>query len=261
MPGTHSGVAGSYSLLIICRLMLKVGTYSSRLRTEGGCDAHNLLAPAGFQALSVSTRTAPERYRRGAGQPLTALGPLAAAAPAIAELGCSGTRVSPMDQTAGASRAWTWSSTTGYEARSASARGGRRSRPPASSTGSRCGLPARCTATRGYDGGKKVPGRKRHVTTDCIGLLLVVTVTAAHMATVRPRCPSYVPSFVRMNRDSCWCGGACCSALCCLSVWRPRGAWRYSWTRSDGWNCGDFGAVGVRSAEGVGWSWGKRASP
>jgi transposase len=35
-------------------------------------------------------------------------------------------------------------------------------------------------ATRGYDGGKKVPGRKRHMVTDCLGLLLVVAVTAAN---------------------------------------------------------------------------------
>jgi transposase len=35
-------------------------------------------------------------------------------------------------------------------------------------------------ASRGYDGGKKVPGRKRHVITDCLGLLLVVAVTAAN---------------------------------------------------------------------------------
>ncbi|MET8537805.1 IS5 family transposase [Streptomyces sp. NPDC005065] len=34
-------------------------------------------------------------------------------------------------------------------------------------------------ASRGYDGGKKINGRKRHVVTDCLGLLLVVMVTAA----------------------------------------------------------------------------------
>ncbi|MFF8279624.1 transposase [Streptomyces lateritius] len=33
--------------------------------------------------------------------------------------------------------------------------------------------------SRGYDGGKKVAGRKRHVITDCLGLLLLVAVTAA----------------------------------------------------------------------------------
>lgn len=33
--------------------------------------------------------------------------------------------------------------------------------------------------SRGYDAGKKVAGRKRHVITDCLGLLLVVMVTTA----------------------------------------------------------------------------------
>lgn len=33
--------------------------------------------------------------------------------------------------------------------------------------------------TRGYDGGKKIDGRKRHIATDTLGLLLVVLVTAA----------------------------------------------------------------------------------
>lgn len=35
-------------------------------------------------------------------------------------------------------------------------------------------------ASSGYDGGKKVPGRKRHIVTDTLGLLLVVAVTAAN---------------------------------------------------------------------------------
>ncbi|WP_246023552.1 IS5 family transposase [Nocardia yunnanensis] len=35
-------------------------------------------------------------------------------------------------------------------------------------------------ATRGFDAGKKVAGRKRHVIVDCLGLLLVVLVTGAN---------------------------------------------------------------------------------
>jgi transposase len=35
------------------------------------------------------------------------------------------------------------------------------------------------SATRGYDAGKKVTGRKRHIVTDTLGLLVVVLVTAA----------------------------------------------------------------------------------
>ncbi|WP_405701154.1 IS5 family transposase [Streptomyces sp. NBC_01383] len=36
-------------------------------------------------------------------------------------------------------------------------------------------------SSRGYDGGKKVPGRKRHIVTDTLGLLLAVAVTAANV--------------------------------------------------------------------------------
>jgi putative transposase len=36
-----------------------------------------------------------------------------------------------------------------------------------------------CRASRGYDAGKKVNGRKRHIAVDTIGLLLTVLVTAA----------------------------------------------------------------------------------
>jgi transposase len=36
-------------------------------------------------------------------------------------------------------------------------------------------------ATSGYDGGKKVAGRKRHLIVDCLGLLLAVMVTAAEV--------------------------------------------------------------------------------
>ncbi|MFK0047667.1 transposase [Streptomyces sp. NPDC090741] len=36
-------------------------------------------------------------------------------------------------------------------------------------------------ASRGFDGGKLINGRKRHIVTDCLGLLLVVAVTAANV--------------------------------------------------------------------------------
>ncbi|MFE7899435.1 IS5 family transposase [Streptomyces sp. NPDC057424] len=36
-------------------------------------------------------------------------------------------------------------------------------------------------ASRGYDGGRKVPGRKRHIVTGTLGLLLAVAVTAANV--------------------------------------------------------------------------------
>ncbi|MFE2506516.1 hypothetical protein [Streptomyces rubiginosohelvolus] len=42
-------------------------------------------------------------------------------------------------------------------------------------------------ATRGYDVGKKVPGRKRHVVTDSLGLLLPSQSPPRTWATARPR--------------------------------------------------------------------------
>jgi transposase len=44
-------------------------------------------------------------------------------------------------------------------------------------------------ASRGYDGGKKINGRKRHAAVDCLGLLLVVTVTAASVQDRDGACP------------------------------------------------------------------------
>ncbi|MGW3059490.1 transposase [Streptomyces goshikiensis] len=45
-------------------------------------------------------------------------------------------------------------------------------------------LPA---ASRGCDGGKKVPGRKRHIVTDTLGLLLVIRSPPRTPATGTPR--------------------------------------------------------------------------
>ena len=39
----------------------------------------------------------------------------------------------------------------------------------------------KAAATRGFDGGKKINGRRRHVITDCLGLLLMVLVTAGNV--------------------------------------------------------------------------------
>jgi hypothetical protein len=37
------------------------------------------------------------------------------------------------------------------------------------------------SVSRGYGGGEKTGGRKRHIVTDCLGLLLVIAVTAANV--------------------------------------------------------------------------------
>src|SRR3712207_9082295 len=41
---------------------------------------------------------------------------------------------------------------------------------------------------RGYDGGKKVKGRKRHLAVDTLGLLVAVVVTAANVSDGRGAC-------------------------------------------------------------------------
>jgi len=41
---------------------------------------------------------------------------------------------------------------------------------------------------RGYDGGKKVKGRKRHIAVDTLGLLVAVVVTAANVSDGRGAC-------------------------------------------------------------------------
>ena len=52
--------------------------------------------------------------------------------------------------------------------------------PPRSLIPSRSGPPRRSAkASRGYDAGKKVNGRKRHIAVNTIGLLLTVLITAA----------------------------------------------------------------------------------
>ncbi len=55
-------------------------------------------------------------------------------------------------------------------------------------------------ASRGYDGGKKVPGRKRHIVTDCLGLLLVVAVTAANIGD-RDAAEGLLTRLRRLHRD------------------------------------------------------------
>ncbi|MFJ3975878.1 IS5 family transposase [Streptomyces sp. NPDC090021] len=55
-------------------------------------------------------------------------------------------------------------------------------------------------ASRGYDGGKKVPGRKRHIVTDTLGLLLVVCVTAANIGD-RDAATGLLTRLRRLHRD------------------------------------------------------------
>nr|GLK34422.1 hypothetical protein GCM10017611_12700 [Rhodococcus wratislaviensis] len=54
-----------------------------------------------------------------------------------------------------------------------------RCRPGRSSTPSRQGADTVARSSRGYDAGKKINGRKRHIAVDTNGLLLAVVVTMA----------------------------------------------------------------------------------
>lgn len=65
---------------------------------------------------------------------------------------------------------------------------------------------------KGYDGGKKVTGRKRHLVVDTLGLLLAVLVTTANvqdrdvaapiLATARTKFPTLIKAYV----DAGYCG-------------------------------------------------------
>jgi len=58
---------------------------------------------------------------------------------------------------------------------------GRNTNPSAAILDSQSIRTSEAGGVRGYDGGKKIRGRKRHILVDTLGLLLLVVVTAAHV--------------------------------------------------------------------------------
>jgi transposase len=69
-------------------------------------------------------------------------------------------------------------------------------------------------ASRGYDAGKKVPGRKRHIVVDCLGLLLAVMVTTASVQDRHAAVPLLRRVHDRYKKITLvWADGGCTGAL------------------------------------------------
>lgn len=98
------------------------------------------------------------------------------------------------------------------------ARMGRRAEPSAAVIDAQSNRASPQGGECGYDAGKKVKGRKRHIVVDTLGLLLAVTVTAASVqdrdgaAEVVAQACRKVPTIERLYTDGAY-GGQCARAI------------------------------------------------
>ena len=86
---------------------------------------------------------------------------------------------------------------------------GREPTPSAASIDSQTVKATEIAQERGYDGGKRITGHKRHIVVDTLGLLLVVVVTAAAAddGTTAPEVLSRLTTEHRMRLEKIWADG------------------------------------------------------